>query len=86
MISSLHREKIKETLGTNFRYTTKVSNILLKNKCLNEHTNQPYSAATIRNVFNGLHENSRIEMAILEWFKQAREKKNELNKTINEVF
>ena len=86
MITSEHRKKIKQTLGPNFRYTTEVLKILIEKKQLNNHTQKPYSAATIRNVFNGLHENSVIEMAILLWFKQEKERKTDLKKTMNEVF
>jgi len=86
MITSEHRKKITQTLGTNLRYTTKVSKILLQKETLNEHTQKPYSAATIRNVFNGLHENRGIELAIMEWFNLEKAHKDELKDLMNETF
>lgn len=67
MIHKAQRKKLKEVLG--YHYTAKVLKIL-KEKNIVNNRGTPYGTSMIRNVFNGINENKRIENAILELYTQ----------------
>ncbi|WP_298424333.1 hypothetical protein [uncultured Kordia sp.] len=71
MIHEEQYKKLKKVLG--YHYTDRVLKILKENKVTNRK-GKPYGTSMIRNVFNGLNENKKIENAILELFAQTIEK------------
>ncbi|WP_430409316.1 hypothetical protein [Kordia sp.] len=76
MIHKEQRKKLKEVLG--YRYTENVLKILKEKKVTN-NKGTLYGTSMIRNVFNGINENKRIENAILELYTRnlAKDEKRE---------
>ncbi|WP_046759234.1 hypothetical protein [Kordia jejudonensis] len=82
MIHQEQRQKIKKVLG--YHYTDKVLKIL-KEQDVTNRSGKPYGTSMIRNVFNGLNENVKIENAILELFAQTLEKNEKREALKNEL-
>ncbi|WP_046758864.1 hypothetical protein [Kordia jejudonensis] len=83
MIHKEQRKKLKKALG--YHYTGKVLKIL-KEKNVTNRSGKPYGTSMIRNVFNGLNENLKIENAILELYTRKL-KTNEKRETLkSELF
>ncbi len=82
MIHEEQYKKLKKVLG--YHYTDRVLKILKENKVTNRK-GKPYGTSMIRNVFNGLNENKKIENAILELFAQTIEKNERQEALKNEL-
>ncbi|MFK7749835.1 MAG: hypothetical protein AB8B65_15680 [Kordia sp.] len=82
MIRKKQREKLKEVLG--YHYTNGVLKILKENK-ITSRNGKPYGSSMIRNVFNGLNENERIENAIIELFVRTQEDIKEREEARNRI-
>ncbi|WP_430408583.1 hypothetical protein [Kordia sp.] len=82
MITKKQGKKLKEVLG--YHYTAGVLKIL-KQKKITSNRGKPYGTSMIRNVFNGLNENVKIENAILELFTQTIEKSEKREALKNEL-
>ncbi|WP_298427983.1 hypothetical protein [uncultured Kordia sp.] len=82
MIHEEQYKKLKKVLG--YHYTDRVLKILKENKVTNRK-GKPYGTSMIRNVFNGLNENKKIENAILELFAQTIEKSERQEALKNEL-
>ncbi|WP_046759282.1 hypothetical protein [Kordia jejudonensis] len=82
MIDGEQRKKLKAVLG--YHYTSSVLKILKEYKVTNRR-GKPYGTSMIRNVFNGLNKNEKIENAILELFYQTIEKNERREALMNEL-
>ncbi len=82
MIHKEQSKKLKEVLG--YHYTAGVLKILKQNN-VTTNRGKPYGTSMIRNVFNGLNENKRIENAILELYTQNLEKDERREELKNEL-
>lgn len=82
MIHEEQRKKLKEVLG--YHYSDKVLKILKENKITNKRR-MSYGTSMIRNVFNGLNENKKIENAILELYTRSLEANEKRESLINEL-
>jgi hypothetical protein len=72
MISKEEKKLIIETLGS--QYTPKVMPWLKKMKLKNEKK-EDYSASSLRMIINGLRENQKVELAIMQLVKETNKDK-----------
>jgi len=82
MIHKEQRKKLKEVLG--YHYTAAVLKIL-KEKKITNNRGTAYGESMIRNVFNGINENKKIEKTILELYIQEIEKNEKIEELKNQL-
>jgi hypothetical protein len=75
MITETEKEELKEILGRN--YTRKVLSLLNKNS-ESSTEGKKYSIQYVRQVFNGLHDNLDVEIAIYDLRNEIISKQKEL--------
>ena len=82
MIHKKQREELRKVLG--YHYADEVLYILNMHG-VTSRKGTPYGKSMIRNVYNGLNENKKIESAIMELYVKKKKEKEETFNTRNEV-
>jgi len=82
MITKKQREKLKSILG--YHYANDVLKIL-KKRGITNRKGTAYGKSMIRNVYNGINENKKIEAAIFDLCVEKLQEKEKETKRRNEI-